>query len=40
MICGSMQMIANTRRIVEAADFSEGSNAAPGSFVVEKAFAG
>ena len=40
MICGSMQMIADTRRIVEAAGFSEGSNAAPGSFVVEKAFAG
>jgi ferredoxin--NADP+ reductase len=40
MICGSMQMIADTRKIVEGAGFREGSNAAPGSFVVEKAFAG
>jgi ferredoxin--NADP+ reductase len=40
MICGSMQMIADTKEIAEAAGFEEGSNAAPGSFVVEKAFAG
>lgn len=40
MICGSMEMIADTRRIVESAGFIEGSNAAPGGFVVEKAFAG
>ncbi len=38
MICGSTAMLADTRRIVEAAGFSEGSNAAPGQYVVEKAF--
>ena len=39
MICGSMAMIADTRALVEAAGLSEGSNAAPGSYLVEKAFA-
>ncbi|MEO1137157.1 MAG: ferredoxin--NADP reductase [Pseudomonadota bacterium] len=39
MICGSTAMIADTRAIAEAAGFSEGSNAAPGQYVVEKAFA-
>lgn len=39
MICGSMAMIADMREIVEAAGLEEGSNAAPGDFVVEKAFA-
>ncbi len=40
MICGSMEMIADTRRLAEAAGLSEGSNHAPGAYVVEKAFAG
>ena len=40
MICGSMAMIADTRALVEAAGLEEGSNAAPGAYVVEKAFAG
>lgn len=40
MICGSMEMIAETRRLVEAAGFDEGSNSAPGAYVVGKAFAG
>lgn len=40
MICGSMAMIADTRALLEAAGLVEGSNAAPGDFVVEKAFAG
>lgn len=40
MICGSMEMIADTRRLVEAAGLPEGSNHAPGAYVVEKAFAG
>lgn len=39
MICGSMAMIADTRALVEAAGLEEGSNAAPGTYVVEKAFA-
>lgn len=40
MICGSTEMIAETRRLVEAAGLHEGSNNAPGAYVVEKAFAG
>ncbi|MEE2691276.1 MAG: ferredoxin--NADP reductase [Pseudomonadota bacterium] len=40
MICGSMEMIADTRRLAEAAGLPEGSNHAPGAYVVEKAFAG
>lgn len=39
MICGSTAMIAETRQIAEAEGFEEGSNAAPGQYVVEKAFA-
>ena len=39
MICGSMAMISDTRTLVEAAGLEEGSNAAPGDYVVEKAFA-
>ena len=39
MICGSMSMIADTRALVESAGLEEGSNAKPGDFVVEKAFA-
>ncbi len=40
MICGSTAMIADTRALVESYGFQEGSNAAPGQYVVEKAFAG
>jgi ferredoxin--NADP+ reductase len=40
MICGSVAMIKDTRALVEAAGFEEGSNAHPGTFVFEKAFAG
>lgn len=39
MICGSMDMLADTRALVEAAGLEEGANNAPGSYVVEKAFA-
>ena len=39
MICGSAAMIADTRALVEATGLREGSNAAPGDYVVEKAFA-
>ncbi len=38
MICGSMDMIEDTRAIAEAAGLEEGSNASPGTYVVEKAF--
>jgi ferredoxin-NADP reductase len=38
MICGSMAMLQDTKRIVEELGFTEGSNASPGDFVVEKAF--
>jgi ferredoxin--NADP+ reductase len=40
MICGSMEMFRDLKTICEAAGLTEGSNAAPGEFVVEKAFAG
>lgn len=38
MICGSLDMIADTKARVEAAGLTEGSNASPSQFVVEKAF--
>ncbi|MDZ4762083.1 MAG: ferredoxin--NADP reductase [Alphaproteobacteria bacterium] len=40
MICGSLEMLADTRALVEKAGFTEGSNASPAQFVVEKAFVG
>lgn len=40
MICGSLDMLNDTRALVEAAGLSEGSNASPAEFVVEKAFVG
>lgn len=40
MICGSVGVLNDTKAIVEAAGFAEGSNHEPGSFVVERAFAG
>ncbi len=40
MICGSMAMIQDTKALLEARGFKEGSNAAPSDFVIEKAFAG
>ena len=39
-ICGSMEMIADTKALLEQSGLREGSNAQPGDFVVEKAFAG
>lgn len=38
MICGSLAMLEELKSIFEALGFVEGSNARPGSFVVEKAF--
>jgi ferredoxin/flavodoxin---NADP+ reductase len=40
MICGSMDMINDTKALVERAGLKEGSNAEPAEFVVEKAFVG
>lgn len=40
MICGSMDMISDTKRLVETFGLREGSNAQPAEFVVEKAFVG
>jgi ferredoxin--NADP+ reductase len=39
MICGSMAMLQDTKKLVAAAGLDEGSNARPGDYVVEKAFA-
>ena len=40
MICGSMDMLQDTKALCEKAGLQEGSNAAPADFVIEKAFAG
>ena len=38
MVCGSMPMIIDVKKLLEHAGLTEGSNSAPGDFVVEKAF--
>ena len=38
MICGSMAMLREHKALCEEAGFTEGSNADPGQFVIEKAF--
>lgn len=40
MICGSLDMLNDTKALCEKAGLKEGSNAAPAEFVVEKAFVG
>ena len=40
MICGSMDMLQDTKALCEQAGLVEGSNATPAHFVIEKAFAG
>ena len=40
MLCGSPQMIADTRTLLDARGFAEGNHAEPGHYVVEKAFGG
>lgn len=40
MMCGSMAMIRDLETRFEALGFKEGSNAAPGDFVIERAFVG
>lgn len=39
MICGGQEMLHELSEFLETRGFQEGSNAAPGDFVVEKAFA-
>lgn len=38
MLCGSVQMLADLRALLEGAGLAEGSTTVPGEFVVEKAF--
>ena len=38
MLCGSVQMLADLRALLEGAGLGEGSTTVPGEFVVEKAF--
>ncbi len=40
MMCGSMAMIKELAATLDAAGFHEGSNAKPGDYVIERAFAG
>lgn len=40
MLCGSMGMIRDVKAMLEPLGFTEGSNAEPGNFVVERAFVG
>lgn len=40
MLCGSMVMIRDCSAILDRLGFAEGSNAKPGDYVIEKAFAG
>ncbi len=40
MICGSMDMINDTKAVVETFGLGEGSNSKPAQFVVEKSFVG
>jgi ferredoxin--NADP+ reductase len=38
MICGSANMINDTKTLLESFGLKEGSNSKPNTFVVEKAF--
>ncbi len=40
MICGSMEMINDTKALCKKAGLEEGSNAKPADFVIEKGFTG
>ncbi len=40
MICGSTEMIRDVKALSERAGLREGSNSAPGDFVIERAFVG
>ncbi len=38
MLCGSVQMLADTKVLLEGMGLTEGSTTTPGEFAVEKAF--
>jgi ferredoxin--NADP+ reductase len=38
MLCGSPEMLASTRALLQGLGFTEGTSHAPGTYVVEKAF--
>ena len=40
MLCGSMAMIKETAALLDSLGFTEGSNAHPGDYVIERAFVG
>ena len=40
MICGSMEMLNDTKALLESFGLDEGANNRPSSFVVERAFVG
>ncbi|TCQ09880.1 ferredoxin--NADP+ reductase [Rhizobium sp. PP-F2F-G36] len=40
MICGSTEMLKDTKLLLEEAGLNEGSNNKPGEFVIERAFVG
>jgi ferredoxin--NADP+ reductase len=40
MMCGSMEMIRDTAALLEGCGLTEGSNAQPGDYVIERAFVG
>ena len=40
MICGSMEMLADTKAALEGFGLEEGANSDPKHYVVEKAFVG
>ena len=40
MVCGSMALNADMKRILEEFGLCEGANSDPGNYVVEKAFVG
>ncbi len=40
MICGSMEMLKETKELLESFDLVEGANNAPADFVIERAFVG
>ncbi|OLP61401.1 ferredoxin--NADP(+) reductase [Xaviernesmea oryzae] len=40
MICGSSEMLKETKELLEAAGLTEGANNKPGEFVIERAFVG
>lgn len=40
MLCGSMAMIKETAAMLDGYGFTEGSNAKPGEYVIERAFVG